>query len=141
MPLSTWQAEIRSLVTGDGTNYPLDGDAGGITGLGVPTPKTADVDLLHADGAYGAPDYMGTRVLTIPYMLGGTDAEVFEWLDDLNTAWAPSTTDITLKVGLPYWGEVTFNGRPRGLDADTRSAHFGLIRCQATFVALDPSLP
>lgn len=140
MPLSLWQAEIRTLVTGDGTNYPFDADAGGITGLGVPTPKTADVDLLHADGAYGSPDYMGTRIITIPYLLGGTAAEVFEWLDDLNDAWAPSTTDIALTINLPYHGTVTINGRPRGLDADTKSAHFGIILCQATFVGLDPTI-
>lgn len=138
MPLSLWQVQIGSLVTGDGTNYPLDAESNGIEGLGVPTPKSADVDLAHQNGAYGSDDFMSPRVITIPYALGGTPAQVFEWLNDLNTAYAPSTTDVTLTIGLPYYADLVFTGRPRGLDANTRNSHFGIILCQATFVALDP---
>lgn len=139
MPLAVWQVQVDSLVTGDGTNYPLDADSNGISGLGVPAPKTADVELFHADGAYGSADYMGVRVITVPYALGGTPAQVFEWLDDLNTAWAPRTADVDLTIGLPFYGDVVFTGRPRGLEADTKNAHFGIILCLGTFIALDPN--
>lgn len=140
MPLALWQAELRSLTMGDGTNYPFDAEVGGITGLGVPAPKTADVDLAHQDGAYGSEDFMGVRVVTIPFVLGGTPAQVFEWLDDLNTAWAPASSDLTLTLGLPFYGDVDLEGRPRGLDVDTKHAQFGIIRAMGTFVGLNPEL-
>lgn len=139
MPLLTWQVQVDTLVTGTSTNYTLDGDGNGIAGLGVPAPKTADVELFHSDGSYGSADYMGVRVISIPYALEGTAAQAFEWLDDLVAAFAPRTADVDLTIGLPYYGDVVYSGRPRGLDADLKEATFGRILCIGTFVALDPN--
>lgn len=139
--VADWTIELRSTLMGDGTNYEL-GPSGEerIVGLGVPVPKTADVDLLHDDGAYGSPDYQGVRVISIPFLLRGTPAQAMGYLKDLHTVWAPSTTDLPLYIQLPGFGKFYVNGRPRGLLENTRWAHFGEVTAEATFVALDPTI-
>lgn len=139
MPLSLWQAELRTLVMGDGTNYPFDAEVG-IGGLGMPPPKAQQVELFHEDGAYRAADFKNVRIVTIPFILGGTPAEVFGWLDDLNTAWETTTaSDVTLQLNLPFHGTLTLTGRPDGLEANAINSHFGLISAVGTFIGLDPN--
>lgn len=140
MPLATWQVQVDTLLTGESTNYLLNADAGGIKGLGVPDAKNSDVELFHQDGSYPSDDFMSARVLTIPYLLVGTDVQVFTWLEDLKTAYRSNrSTDVDIIFGLPFYGDLTFTGRTRGLDADLSQAHFGIIECEGTFVAHDPN--
>lgn len=138
--VADYQLEIRTTLMGDGTNYALGPYGQTIKGLGVPTPKTADVELYHDGGAYGSPDYMGIRIISVPFELGGTPAQVGGWVKDLNTAWAPSTTDIPLYMQLPGFGKFYVNGRPRGFDADLTNLQFGIVTGEAYFTALDPTI-
>lgn len=134
-----YQLELRATLMGDGTNYPLRSDRT-IDGLGVPNAKTADVELDQADGSYGSPDYLGVRVLLIPFVFEGTPSQVGGWIKDMHTVWAPSTTDIPLYMQLPGFGKFHVNGRPRGFDADIQRIQFGIATAEATFVALDPTI-
>lgn len=132
-------AEIRTLLTGETTDFQILPT--GIRGLGIGSVKTADVQLDHADGAYGSPDYQGVRIITIPYTIGGgTPADAMDNLTLLLVAWAPSTSDIELHLQLPGWGHVYVTGRPRGVDEDLIHLKSGEIGALATFHALDPTI-
>lgn len=135
------QVELRVTLMGDTTNYGM-GPLGKahVTGLGVPQAKVADVELWHEDGAYGSPDYVGVRIITVPFLLVGTAAQAGGWAKDLNTAWAPSTSDIPLYMQLPGYGKLYVNGRPRGFDADLTNLQFGIVEGTGYFTALDPSI-
>lgn len=134
-----WQGELRATLLGEGSDYPFG--PGAITGLGLPPLKTADVDLAHADGAYGSPDYLASRIITIPMQIGGsTDAAAMTALTDLIAAWAPSDVDIELHLRLPGWGHFKVSGRPRGLDAELAQLKSGEIATLGTFVALNPTI-
>lgn len=138
--VADYTLEIRLTLMGEGTNYALGPYGQPIAGLGVPQPKTADVELWHEDGAYGSPDYLSPRVISIPFELGGTPSQVGGWVKDMNTAWAVSTTDIPLYMQLPGFGKFYVNGRPRGFDADLTNLQFGIVTGDAIFVALDPTI-
>ena len=139
--IADYTFELRTTLMGDGTNYQLGPLGERVDGLfDVPQAKSADVELHHEDGAYGSPDYVGVRVITIPFYLEGTPSDVGGWAKTLHTVWAPSTTDIPLYFQWPGFGKGYVNGRPRSLRVDARFSHFGQITAQAMFVALDPTI-
>jgi hypothetical protein len=135
MPLAEWSAQLGSVVVGAGTVYVLDGP---ITGLGVPAPRTSDLDL-PTGGTLGGRDLPARRTIAIPVsILRATPADVMDSVDALNAAWAPTSTDTDLDICLPGWGTVRFTGRPRGLDLDLTDLQAGAARARLTFDALDP---
>lgn len=137
--VADWQVEVRALLTGAGTSYPLGEE--GIDGLGEPEAKTHDVDLGHAMGAYLGRDYAARRTITIPYLVEGTTpANAGTLFVSLRTAWATSETDIPLHLRLPGFGKLLVNGRPRGLLCDASKQKHSLIRAFATFVCGDPTM-
>jgi hypothetical protein len=135
-----WQLEIRGLLTGAGTVYRI-GPAT-ISGLGIPPMKTADVELFGRDGSFGSPDFLGPRILIVEYVINQTsETAAIASFQTLATAWAPSTTNITIEIQLPGW-HFTATGRPRGLELDLapRTRFGGVIEALAEFHALDPTL-
>jgi hypothetical protein len=114
---------------------------GPITGLGVAPPKTNDVDLEGAAGSYAARDLPASRVITIPLtILAFNVSDAMNALGVLNTAWAPSTTDIPLYIRLPYTGKFHVNGRPRGLVEDLVDLKSSTLHVLATFFCPDPTI-
>lgn len=137
--VADFQLELRLLLMGAGTEYEIG--PGAITGLGQTPVKSADVELDHADGSYGSPDYSGARTLTIPLLVHGDDpADCMDNFSTLLAAWVPSTSDIPLYIQLPGWGKFYVNGRPRGLDDDMSRLKSSEIAALATFVALNPAI-
>lgn len=135
MSLTEWSAQLGSLTVGDGTDYVLDGP---ITGLGVPAPRTSDLDL-PTGGTLGGRDLPSRRTIGIPVsIVGDSAADVMGSVDDLNAAWAPTSTDTYLDICLPGWGTVRYTGRPRGVDLDLTDLHTGAARARLIFDALDP---
>lgn len=136
MTLSNWQAQLGDLVVGAGTDYVLDGP---ITGLGVPAPRTSDLDL-PTGGTVGGRDLPTKRTIGIAVsMVGDTSDEVMASVAALNTAWAPtSADDVTLDICLPGWGTVRWTGRPRGVDLDLTDLQAGAARARLVFDALNP---
>ncbi|MDQ3107914.1 MAG: hypothetical protein M3Q68_08955 [Actinomycetota bacterium] len=131
--------ELRSVLMGAGSLYELLPD--GLTGFGVPSLKTADVSMLHADGSYAAPDYLDVRTIRIAVEISrSTGALAMQDFDALVAAWAPATTNVPLYFRLPYWGKKYVNGRPRGLTENLSLVGFGIIRAFGTFEALDPAI-
>ncbi len=117
---------------GPGTRFHTE--PAGWGGLGVPAPKTADVDLDGAPGSYPGRDYGGPRILTFPLAWGGsTAAEAMLDLLDLSEAWLPSVVDVTLDFQLPGWGLCLVEGRPRGLVEDLSRIPSGEGAALATF--------
>jgi len=113
----------------------------GVAGLGVPTPKSADVDLQQAAGAYGSPDWAAQRTVTVPVLIDGTTgAGAYALFAPMVAAWSPSTIDVELHLQLPGFGHVKLIGRPRGLSEDLSLLPEGIINCLATFVGLKPAL-
>lgn len=134
---ANWQLEIRSTLTGTGTSWITDRSGGrSVSGLGVPPPKAADVDLDGQHGSYAGPDYMQSRVLTWPYACSTADFPA------LCALWVPTedTGDITITIQVPGWGVRTLIGRPRGLQDDYSEGTFGRVHALATFLATDPVL-
>lgn len=134
MALSEYQAQIGAVVVGADTDYILDGP---ITGLGVPGPRTADLDL-PTGGTVGGRDLPSKRVIGIPVsIVGDSPADVMTAADVLCAAWAPTSTDTYLDICLPGWGTVRWTGRPRGVDLDLEMLPFGAARARLLFEALD----
>jgi hypothetical protein len=133
--LSEWSAQLGSLVVGAGTAYVFDGP---ITGLGVPAPRTSDLDL-PTGGTVGGRDLPSPRSIGIPVsVLADTPAAAMTAVDVLLTAWAPTSTDTYLDLCLPGWGTVRYTGRPRGVDLDLSDLQAGNARARLMFDALDP---
>lgn len=135
MTLSNWQAELGSVTVGADTDYVLDGP---ITGLGVPAPRTSDLDL-PTGGTLGGRDLPARRTIGIPVAVNGADAaDVMDLVDTLCAAWAPTSSDTTLDICLPGMGAVRWTGRPRGVDLDLTELHAGAARARLLFDALNP---
>lgn len=136
MALSEWQAQVGSFVVGAGTAYPFDGP---ITGLGVPSPRTSDLDKGDQPGVFGGRDVPSKRTIGLSVAVLGADAAaVMDSIDTLNAAWAPTSTDTNLDICLPGMGTRTWTGRPRGVDLDLTYLAYGAARARLTFDALDP---
>lgn len=138
--IADYQVELRGVLVGGAGGTARIGPPG-IGGLGVPTPKSADVSLQLADGAYGATDWADVRTVTVPILIDGTtDGGAWNAFAAHRTAWAASTADIPLYLRLPGLGRVYCLGRPRGLAEDLSLMPEGIINCLGTFVALKPAL-
>lgn len=136
-PTENYQASIRGVLMGVDTDF-IFGEAG-ISGLGNPRSKTADVQLDGQDGTYASPEYMDVRTVLVPLEISeATEAAAWNALKALKIAWMPSTSDLELHLQLPGWGHIYYLGRPRGLDDDCRNALEGCISCIGEFVATDP---
>lgn len=136
MALTDWQAQLGAVVVGAGTDYPFDGP---ITGLGVPSPRTSDLDKGDAPGVFGGRDVKPKRTIGLSVTALGDDAAaVWDLVDTLCAAWEPTSTDTTLDICLPGMGVVQWTGRPRGVDVDLQFLAEGTIRVRLTFDALDP---
>lgn len=136
-PTENYQASIRGVLMGVGTDYIFTKP--GISGLGNPRSKTADVQLDGQDGAYASPEYMDVRTILIPLVISETtDTAAWNALKALKIAWMPSTSDLELHVQLPGWGHIYYLGRPRSLDDDCELVHDGVVTCIAEFLATDP---
>lgn len=135
MPLGEWQAQIGAVTVGAGTAYVFDGP---ITGLGVPAPRTSDLDL-PTGGTLGGRDLKTRRVIGLPVsIIGAGPADVMDSADVLCAAWAPTSTDTYLDICLPGAGTVRYTGRPRGVDLDLTDLHCGSVRARLLFDALNP---
>jgi hypothetical protein len=138
---AAWEFEMNGLLTGGATAYRID-RAGGkrVEGFGVPQTKTADVDLPMAHGAYPSPDFMGVRVITVPYKIHFVDPDdAMAAFLALCYAWEPVEADLELHGQLPG---LRFHvvGRPRGVQDDLRDLTFGTVYALARFDCLDPAL-
>lgn len=139
--VADWQLELRTLLHGPASLYIVDRDRGAYKGLGVPPVKAKSVPLDGADGSYGAPEFLSSRVITAAFIIkASTPAAAMNALTAINTAWASSTTDIPLYLRLPGWGKFHVNGRPRGVDEDISRAALGIIPLLCTFEALNPTI-
>ena len=107
-----YQAELRTTLMGPSTNYE-------ITKIEVPPAQTVKNDLrkLLADGSFQGAHYKAPIVVTLTLnVLGSTETTLRSRLDTLETAWAPSATDLTFVLRLPSWGKKSLSGRPVAFD-------------------------
>lgn len=138
MPLTEGQGLLQSVTFGLGTNYQIDEP--GPVGIGVPSPKTNDVDLRHDDGSYAGADHKASRIITIPFIVIGTSpSNTMDNFETLAAAWEPVAADVELELYLPG-KHFTVDGRPRGLAEDLSLLHQWVVHCIGTFVGLDPAL-
>lgn len=134
--MADWTVTVRGLTVGDGTDYPLVQP--GMTGLGVPATRTADQERGHLSGDVGGDDVLQKRVLTIPVGIDAVTASAaWTLLVALKTAWAPSYEDIPLVLAIADTS-LTYQGRPRGLDADLVYLGQGWASCLLVFECLNP---
>jgi hypothetical protein len=133
-----WQVELRGTLTGAGTPFMLEPP--GLTGLGVPNPKTNDVDRMFADGMHMGRDYAGVRVVNVAYTITATAAEAGELLLELDGLWAVDNDDVELHARIPGFGHIVLEGRPRGLLEDARGLGAGIARALATFWCGNPAI-
>lgn len=135
-----WQGNLRALTFGAFSDWQID--APGISGLGIPAPRTRDAERGASAGDAGGDDVLPKRVLYVP--LVGVFADPGEaWTrfeTELKLAWAESIVDEALDLrlpGMPATGR-RFYGRPRGLDDDLSDLKSSTVRALCTFDALDP---
>lgn len=134
----TWQAELRSLLMGRGTNYP-------IVDLDVEQDyRSYDLAKLLAPGDFQGPQYAGPIYVSLTLHCKGTsEATLFSNYNALETAWAPSTTDLTFELNLPNYGARTLSGRvahfdPPRITGEMRAA-FHIFGIRAQFKAGTPT--
>lgn len=135
-----YHLEIRTTLFGKGVNgLWLDQDH--IAGLGVPDTKTQDSDLAGQDGFYAGPDFLAGRMLTIAVIVkAASQSALGTNLQTLNTAWAPSATDIPLYLRIPEFGKFHVNGRPRGHAPSMHLSRRGVFRTVLRFDCPDPTI-
>lgn len=130
---------LNGFTMGTGTKYAIDDN--GIKGLGLPDAKTADTVFDGRDGVFAAPDFLGPRIITFGLILLGDDPDdALSLLDDLNAAWSPARdgVDIPLDITISAWA-VTFNGRARGVEADTTDMKSSTFTALCMFFATNPN--
>lgn len=133
-----WQVELDGMLLGAGTDVLIAEE--GIGGLGVPAPKTSDVELAHADGAWLGTDLGGTRVVTVPFFIAATPHYAAQLFDELAALWAPKTATSELHMLLPGFGHLWVRGRPRGLVDDLSRLRSGVVTALGTFFCGDPTI-
>lgn len=139
--VSDYQLELRTTLMGYGSNYRIDHQrAQSYTPLGDQGVKNQDVELVHDDGAYAGQELLGTLSFTFPLYFQGTAANAALAIQTMRTVWAPSSTDLPLYHQIPGVGKFYVNGRPRGVNVDSRDIEFGTVRFLAFFVAHDPTI-
>lgn len=141
MAISTdWQGNVRSFTFGAGEEWEIDEP--GISGLGIPSPRTRDGERGDRDGDVGGDDVLPRRILSIPLIYSGASpGAAWQALEeDLKVGFAESIVDEPLDLrleGMPTTGR-RFYGRPRGVSEDLSSLKSGTIRALCTYEALDP---
>lgn len=138
MPLSESQGLLQSVTFGKDTNYHFS--PAHVSGIGVPVPKTQDVNLDHGDGGYAGTDRKGIRSIIIPFTIIGTSpSNCMDNFETLAAAWEPVSADVTLELYLPG-KHFTVAGRPRGLTDDLARLKSSVITGIGLFVALNPTM-
>ena len=122
-------ATLRTYVMGTGSSYWF---IQRITGLDDIEVKGADTDLHFANGVVASRDYYAAAPIVADLIMvkGATVAPA---ISGLRSAWAPSTTDLTLSASV-HGSSYSITGRPRGLAIDRRLGAVGVVRAQVTFL-------
>jgi hypothetical protein len=137
MALTVGQGSLQGVTFGIGTNYQWADP--GPTGIGE-VVKDQDVELDHDDGSYAGTDRKGTRVITLPFVVIGTDAaNAMDNFETLAAAFAASATNVTLELYLPG-KHFSVSGRPRGVVEDLTHLYEAVVYCLGTFVANNPTM-
>jgi hypothetical protein len=139
MPIAESQGLLQGVTFGASTNYHFD--VAHLSGIGVPPPKTQDVDLDHGDGGYAGVDRKGVRAIIIPFVIIGTSpSNAMDNFETLAAAFEPVSADVTLELYLPG-KHFTVSGRPRGLnDESLARLKSSVITAVGLFVALNPTM-
>jgi len=135
-----YQAEIRGVTIGAGTDYPtITKPWDGVADLaGV---RATETKLPVRDGVRSGQELYSSKLLTFQLLVAGSSpADAQTLLSTLKTAWLRSSTDVPLDLRLPGMTETTlrYYGRPRDLQADLRFLEQGSIEVIAHFLATDP---
>ncbi len=135
-----WQGNLGSLTFGAGTEWEIEPP--GISGLGIPSPRTRDSERGDQAGDVGGDDVLPRRVLYLPlvgtFSSPGAAWQAFE--EELKVAFAETIVDEALDLrleGMPATGR-RFYGRARGLVEDLSNLKSSTVRALCTFEALDP---
>ena len=134
--MANWSATLRGVTLGTATSYEFE--MPGPTGLGNPPVRAADQPRGHLHGDVGGDDVFDKRVITIPVVALGADADACRvLLRTLQTAWRPSASDLDLVLTIA--GQTfTYQGRPWGCEVDAQFLGQGVVRVLLTFEALRP---
>lgn len=139
MPISAdWQGNVRALTFGAGTDWEIEPP--GISGLGIPSPRTRDAERGDRHGDVGGDDVLPRRILSIPLVTTrSSPGAAWEALEsELKVAFAESIVDEALDLRLPGGALRRYYGRPRGLSEDLSLLKSSTVRALCTFEALDP---
>jgi hypothetical protein len=137
MAATLWTVTLRGLVMGEGTDYPITQP--GITGLGIPSARTADTQRGMWSGDVGGDDVLEKRVLTIPVAVFGDTFPDF-WTNFLafKAAWVSSAVDIPIVINFGGEASLTYNGRPRMAEAAPDFMGSNTATCLCIFECLNP---
>jgi hypothetical protein len=133
--VSDGQLELRTTLMGTGTDYVIDRDAGGVSGLLAVVVKQTETEYAHADGSFVGDAFEASRDLTVALLLDG-----FAAVETMRTVWAPSSTNLELWFQLPDIGKRYVVGRPVGFVPDLALGFMGSIPALASFRITDPTI-
>lgn len=138
------QVELRELLMGAETSYPITGP---IDGLGDLEVRTTDLARPLDHGRFTGRSFYGSRVIRIPFaILGDTPSDAMAKLEDLGGAWRVPIPELDggLEVPLVFRiGErrLTAIGKPSRVHVDATHLPKGrTITGLAEFIATDPRL-
>lgn len=136
-----YQWQLHNTLYGRGQNSASIEFGKTVEGLGVPEAKTQDVPFNLKDGTFANPDYLPTRMITIPGIIRAANASAaMSAFKNLTLDWIPLSSDTDLAFQLPGWGKFVVNGRPRGATEDLALLRSGVIRVLLRFDCPDPEI-
>ena len=135
------QLELEATLMGTGSDFPIDGEAGAVSGLFTYLTKMAETDYAHADGSFVGDVFEGPRSVTAALLATGTTAALAGTaLATMRTTWAKSSTDQQLWFQVDGIGKGYVVGRAQGITPDESWFGTDTIPLLARFRITDPVL-
>jgi hypothetical protein len=135
MALNDWQITRGSYVIGTSS---------ATLGVGITDPpnlwqnnvRSHDTEYQGKDGAHAGIDVRTALLLDWSFIIRSYAKDPDAVMDNLasaRTAYAPSSTDVTITTVMPGSRTMVHTGRPRSFTADLTQLDLGIARCRIEF--------
>lgn len=135
-----WEIELRGVLMGGDTDYPIDRSRGSIGGLLDDLIDIIETPFAHASGSFVGQSRSAARTATFAIEMCGTAVESGDGLEVMRTVWASSSEAIPLYFQVPGFGKQYVNGWPGGIVVEYTTPDFGVIPIIASFRITDPTI-
>jgi hypothetical protein len=137
MPVTDWTLTRGSYVIGtDSGGLKTGFTLGGWPDIWQVPVRSHDTDYEGQDGSHAGIDTRGALLLTFEWRIVSAARNADAVMDNIataRTAFAPTSTDVTITVVAPGSRSIVFTGRPRNFTSRGDDLHIAAALCQASF--------